>query len=96
MVKEKQIPVGIVLHESILKEIRKRLKKTGMKLSPLIENLLMVWAIKLDRADKRNKEYYKELDEKLREMSYEEMIEQVTKNGEIDGMKNKKESEDTN
>ena len=75
--KEKKIPVGIVMYESVHKEIMKRVKKSGMKLSPLITNLLMVWAWKLDKSEKKQKEYDKELEEML--AGSDEVIEKYEK-----------------
>ncbi len=56
---EKKIKISISIHKSIHDEIKRRLESSGMKLSPLIENLLVGWAWTNDETARKIKELEK-------------------------------------
>lgn len=80
---EKKIRKNILLSESVVLEVEKRLKNYGGKLSPLIQNLLVTWCKEDDRLaelqKKLNKKTHKDFMEEIKKMEARQKIEKKIK-----------------
>lgn len=70
--KEKKTKITISIYKSIHEEIMVRLKKRSMKLSPLIEQLLVSWAYRMDKQIERNRDIIKKYEEQLKNIDPKE------------------------